>query len=217
MMIPRMRSANVRNNMKKGLLLVISGPSGSGKGTIIKRLMELDRSFVYSVSATTRAPRVGERDGVNYYFISRENFEERIAAGMMLEHAEYCGNYYGTPKKEVYENLDKGCNVILEIEVAGAMQIKKKCPDALLIMVAPPDFETLEARLRGRGDNVSEDVIKARLETAKKELSKLSEYDYIVINGDNDVDGAVHDIFGIVEAEKHHTCRNSEFVSKFFD
>lgn len=212
-----MRSVSLGDNMKRGLLLVISGPSGSGKGTIIKRLMELDRSFVYSVSATTRAPRVGERDGVNYYFISRENFEERIDADMMLEHAEYCGNYYGTPKKEVYENLDKGRNVILEIEVAGAMQIKKKCPDSLLVMVAPPDFETLEARLRGRGDDVSEDVIMARLKTAKKELAKLNEYDYIVINGDNDVDGTVHDIFGIVEAEKHRTCRNSEFVSKFFE
>ncbi len=202
--------------MKKGILIVISGPSGSGKGTVIKRIMEYDRSFIYSVSATTRAPRVGEKHGVNYYFIDREDFEERISADMMLEHAEYCGNYYGTPKKEVEESLAAGHNVILEIEVEGAMQIKKKCPDALLVMIAPPDFETLEARLRGRGDDVSEDVIQKRLTTAKKELNKLGEYDYIVVNGDNTVDETAHDIIGIVYAQTHHVSRNEDFTSKFF-
>lgn len=202
--------------MKKGLLIVISGPSGSGKGTVIKRIMEYDRSFIYSVSATTRAPRVGEKHGVNYYFIDRADFEARIAADMMLEHAEYCGNYYGTPKKEVTENLEAGHNVILEIEVEGAMQIKKKCPDALLVMIAPPDFETLEARLRGRGDDVAEDVIQNRLATAKKELNKLHEYDYIVVNGDNMIDEAAHDIMDIVYAETHRVSRNNDFTSKFF-
>lgn len=202
--------------MKKGILIVISGPSGSGKGTVIKRIMEYDRSFIYSVSATTRAPRVGEKHGVNYYFIDRADFEARIAADMMLEHAEYCGNYYGTPKKEVTENLEAGHNVILEIEVEGAMQIKKKCPDALLVMIAPPDFETLEARLRGRGDDVSEDVILNRLATAKKELSKLGQYDYIVVNGDNMIDEAAHDIMDIVYAETHRVSRNEDFTSKFF-
>ena len=202
--------------MKKGILIVISGPSGSGKGTVIRRIMDYDDSFIYSVSATTRAPRVGEKHGVNYYFIDRADFEARIAADMMLEHAEYCGNYYGTPKKEVWENLDAGHNVILEIEVEGAMQIKKKCPDALLVMIAPPDFETLEARLRGRGDDVSEDVIQKRLATAKKELSKLGEYDYIVVNGDNMVDEAAHEIIGIVGAEAHRVSRNEDFSDKFF-
>ncbi len=202
--------------MKKGLLIVISGPSGSGKGTVIKRIMEYDRSFIYSVSATTRTPRVGEKHGVNYYFISREDFEERIAGDMMLEHAEYCGNYYGTPKKEVEESLEAGRNVILEIEVEGAMQIKKKCPDALLVMIAPPDFETLEARLRGRGDDVTEDVIQKRLNTAKKELAKLGEYDYIVVNGDNMIDETAHDIIGIVYSEMHRVPRNKDFTSKFF-
>lgn len=206
----------MENNMKKGLLLVISGPSGSGKGTLIKRILELDDSFIYSVSATTRAPRIGERNGVNYYFIDREDFEARIADGMMLEHAEYCGNYYGTPKKEVNENLTAGHNVILEIEVAGAMQIKEKCPEAVLIMITPPDFRTLEARLRGRGDNVGEDVIRRRLETAKVELSKLGEYDYIVINGDNMIDDAVHMIMDIVVAEKSRVSRADEFTKKFF-
>ncbi|MBQ8248788.1 MAG: guanylate kinase [Clostridia bacterium] len=202
--------------MKKGLLLVISGPSGSGKGTLIKRLLELDDSFIYSVSATTRAPRIGERNGVNYYFIDREDFEARIADDMMLEHAEYCGNYYGTPKKEVNENLAAGHNVILEIEVAGSMQIKQKCPEAVLIMITPPDFKTLEARLRGRGDNVTEDVIRRRLETAKVELSKLGEYDYIVINGENMIDDAVHRIMDIVIAEKSRVSRANEFTKKFF-
>lgn len=202
--------------MKKGLLLVISGPSGSGKGTIIKRLLELDRSFVYSVSATTRVPREGEVHGVNYYYITREEFEERIASDMMLEHAEYCGNYYGTPKKEVYENLEAGRSVILEIEVAGAMQIKKKCPDAVLIMVAPPDYATLEARLRGRGDDVDESVIRNRLETAKVELGKIGEYDYIVVNGDGMVDAAVRSIFDVVDAERHSVSRNKDFVKDFF-
>ncbi len=201
---------------KKGLLLVISGPSGSGKGTLIKRLLELDDSFIYSVSATTRAPRVGERHGVNYYFIDRGDFENRINDGMMLEHAEYCGNYYGTPKKEVNENLAAGHNVLLEIEVAGAMQIKEKCPDAVLIMITPPDFRTLEARLRGRGDNVGEDVILKRLETAKIELSKLGEYDYIVINGENMIDEAVHRIIDIVRAEQSRVSRADEFTKKFF-
>ncbi len=202
--------------MKKGILIVISGPSGSGKGTVIKRLMELDRSFVYSVSATTRAPREGEKNGVNYYFIDKDDFRRRIDADMMLEYAEYCGNYYGTPKKEVNENLAKGRSVILEIEVAGAMQIKKKCPDAVLLMITPPDYATLEARLRGRGDDVPEEVIRKRLDTAKVELSHLSEYDYVVVNGDNMVDTAAHDIIGVVEAEKLRVARQSEYTENFF-
>lgn len=200
----------------KGILLVISGPSGSGKGTVIKRLLEKRGDFRYSVSATTRIPREGELDGVNYYFISREDFENRIGSDMMLEHAEYCGNYYGTPKKEVYECLEGGSNVILEIEVKGAMQVKRKCPDAVLVMIAPPDYRTLEARLRGRGDKVPEEVIRRRLDTAKYELSQLGEYDYVVVNGSGQIDRAADEIIAIADSEKHRTRRCPDFFDKFF-
>lgn len=200
---------------KKGLLLVISGPSGSGKGTVIKRLMEMAPEFVYSVSATTRQPREGEIDGKSYYFISRQDFEGRIDSGMMLEHAEYCGNYYGTPKKEVDDNINAGRCVILEIEVQGAMQVKKRCPDALMIMIAPPNYKTLEKRLRGRGDNVPEEVILKRLDAAKTEVARLSEYDYVVINDDGRIDEAAETIIGIVRAEKHSVARCMNFKKDF--
>ena len=150
--------------MREGLLIVISGPAGSGKGTVLKHIFEdpkKGKEFAYSVSATTRAPRPGEVDGVNYHFLTREEFEGRIARGELLEYTEYCGNYYGTLKSETEAVLESGRNLILEIEVEGAMNVKRMYPDAVLIMLLPPSFAVQEARLRGRGTE-SDEVIRQR-------------------------------------------------------
>ena len=141
---------------EKGILLVVSGPAGSGKGTVLKELMAKSGDFVYSVSATTRAPRPGEVNGVNYHYLTSEDFEERIASGGMLEYTRYCDNYYGTPKKEAEEVLESGKNLILEIEVEGAENVKRLYPEAVLIMLLPPSFAVQEARLRGRGTETEE-------------------------------------------------------------
>ena len=202
--------------MKKGLMLVISGPTGCGKGTVLRRLMEKNDEFVFSVSATTRAPREGEINGVNYHFISKEDFEKRIESGEMLEYASFCENYYGTPKKEALEVLETGKNLILEIEVNGAMQIKEKFPDAVLMMLLPPDHKTQAARLRGRGTE-TEEVIEKRLATARYELSHLPRYDYAIINHDGGIDDAVRAILDIVSAEKHATKRNIDIQQNFFN
>ena len=145
----------------KGLLLVVSAPSGCGKGTILGEILK-DDSFYYSISATTRAPREGEQDGVNYHFITKEEFEQRIAQGGMLEYAQYCGNYYGTPKKEVEQMRDAGRDVILEIEVEGAMKVRALCPDAVFLFIAPPSVEELRRRLNKRGTEAAE-VIEERV------------------------------------------------------
>ena len=158
--------------MSRGLLLVISGPAGSGKGTVIKYLMEKERDIAYSVSATTRSPRPGEVDGVNYHFISVDEFKSRIEHGGILEYTEYCGNFYGTPKKEAEDVLDAGKNLILEIEVEGAANVKRICPDAVLIMLLPPSHAEQERRLRGRGTE-PEDKILARLAQAREEIKQL--------------------------------------------
>ena len=160
---------------KRGLLFIISGPAGSGKGTIVKRVREL-AEFDFSVSATTRAPRPGEIDGVHYFFTDKEEFRRKIAAGEMLEHAEYVGNYYGTPKKPVDDALSAGKNIILDIDVQGALQVKTKMPEAVMIFVLPPDFETLMRRIRGRGTE-SEEIIAKRMEKARFELQCFDRYD----------------------------------------
>ena len=201
--------------MTKGLLLIISGPAGSGKGTVNSLLLERD-DFVYSVSATTRSPRPGELNGVNYHFISREEFSDAIASGDMLEYTEYCGNFYGTPKRRALEILESGKNVILEIEVDGARQVKEKFPDAVLIMLLPPSFSTQEARLRGRATE-TEEKIKARLARTREELCDLSIYDYIVYNLDGKVAEAAEDILSIVRAEKLATVRNPDAEQKYFE
>lgn len=201
--------------INKGLLLVISGPAGSGKGTTVKCLLDAHDGYAYSVSATTRAPRVGEVDGKSYFFVTRDEFRRRIDEGLMLEYAEYVGNYYGTPKDAVEEAMAKGTTVILEIDVQGGLQIKKKCPDAVLVMITPPDYDTLERRLRGRGTNTEEDI-KRRLEMSRRELSSLGEYDYVVVNEDNKSAEAAEKIHRIVESEKRRVSRDPDFAQRFF-
>lgn len=203
---------------KKGLLIVVSGPAGSGKGTVIKELFEKDinKDFVYSVSSTTREPRVGEVNGREYNFVSREEFEHNIKAGQMLEYAVYCENYYGTPKHTVETQLNMGKNVILEIEVQGALQIKEKMPDCIMILITPPNFRTLEKRLRGRGTNTEEDILR-RLNRAKEELMLIDKYDYVIQNLDNQSGVAAEEIIKIVECEKLRTFRNSDYLLNFFE
>lgn len=166
---------------KQGLLIVFSGPSGVGKDTLLHHLLEKDQRCVLSVSATTRAPRPGEVDGVDYFFISRERFGELVARGEMLEYAQYGDNLYGTPRQPVNEQLASGTNVILEIEVQGAMQIKKQHPDAVFIFVMPPDWQTLCTRLQNRGTETS-DVLARRLALARAEIRRAAEYDYVLVN-----------------------------------
>lgn len=201
--------------MLKGLMLIISGPAGSGKGTVNAHLLNTG-DFVYSVSATTRAPRPGEKNGVNYHFISKEDFLSRIESGDMLEYTEYCGNFYGTPRKEAEAVLESGKNLILEIEVDGAHQVKEKYPDAVLIMLLPPSFKVQESRLRGRGTETEEKIL-ARLERTKEELSDISSYDYVVYNYDGMDKTAADNIRAIVTAERSAIHRNGDVKKKYFE
>lgn len=199
--------------MTKGLMLVISGPAGSGKGTVNAHLLKTG-DFVYSVSATTRAPRPMEVDGVNYHFLSKEEFLTRLENGDMLEYTEYCGNYYGTPKKEAEEVLASGKNLILEIEVEGAENVKKKYPGAVLILLLPPSFSVQEQRLRGRATE-TEDKIKERLERAKEEIFHADSYDYVVYNHDGKDLDAAEQILAIVSAEKCAISRNQTVAEDY--
>ena len=181
---------------KKGTLFVFSGPSGVGKGTLNARLFaEFGDQIAFSVSATTRAPREGEIDGKHYFFISRQEFENRIANNDFLEYAQFAGNCYGTPKSYVLSLLEQGKNVLLEIEVQGAMQVMERMPECVSIFVLPPSFEELERRLRGRGTE-SEEKVRARLETARGEIAYAPRYQYQIVNGE-DVDAAYEQLRGI--------------------
>lgn len=181
--------------MRKGTLYVFTGPSGAGKGTLLSRLQEQDDRLFYSISATTRAPRPGETDGVQYYFLSKAEFEEKIAQHAFLEYACYVENYYGTLEAPVNEKLEQGFDVVLEIEVQGAMQVHEKRPDAVMVFIAPPSFEELAARLRGRGTEDEEKVFK-RLETAKEELKQQHRFDYVIVN--DELDRAVEELRDIL-------------------
>ena len=191
---------------QRGLLIVLSGPSGVGKGTVRKALFEMpEQEFVYSVSMTTRPPRPGEVDGVDYYFVSKEEFERQIQEGNLLEYAEFVGNYYGTPKDKVEEQLNKGKEVILEIEVNGALQVRDKCKDAVFIFLVPPTRKALYERLKSRGTESEERII-ARITKANKEFRLAHQYDYIVVN--DEIYNAADRIMAIIRAEHAKTFRS---------
>ncbi|MCF6515103.1 guanylate kinase [Lactobacillus sp. S2-2] len=185
---------------KRGMLIVLSGPSGVGKGTVRKELFKQnDVDFKYSISMTTREPREGEVDGVDYFFVSKEQFEENIKNGEMLEYAKYVDNYYGTPLKYVNETLDSGHDVFLEIEVNGAIQVRANCPDGIFVFLTPPDLIALKNRLIGRGtDNMN--IINKRIEQAVNEIKMMRNYDYAVLN--DQVENAVDRIKNIVKTER---------------
>lgn len=186
----------------RGELIVLSGPSGVGKSTVIAELLSSRRDIHFSVSFTTRQPRTGEEDGVNYNFVSREEFERMIAAGELLEYAEYVGNYYGTSLKVIREQLDQGVDVLLEIEVQGAAKVKERCPDAVLIFLIPPSIEELSRRLHRRSTE-EEEVVQRRLEKARQECRECVHYDYLVVN--DTVVEAAQEIESILRSEQCRT------------
>ena len=193
----------------EGILIVVSGFSGAGKGTLMKKLVQEYDNYALSISATTRAPRPGEEDGREYFFLTKEAFERKIEEGGLVEYACYCDNYYGTPKDYVEKNLAEGRNVILEIEIQGALKIKKQYPGALLLFVMPPDAEELKHRLTLRGTE-TEDVIQKRMERAVKEADGIEEYDYIVVN--DDLDTCVKELHEIITAAGNTPLRNEDFI-----
>ena len=196
-----------------GTLIVFSGPSGSGKGTILSNFYEnyADDKIKYSVSATTRSPRDGEIDGVNYYFKSKDEFENMIENNEFLEWASFCDNFYGTPKKAVVDMLENGNDVILEIETVGAMNVKNNFPDAVMVFVLPPSVEELKNRLSGRGTETKE-VIDKRIETALGELPLAEKYDYILLN--DEVESATERFWTIIRAERLKVGKNKKIISE---
>ena len=196
---------------KRGLLIVLSGPSGAGKGTLLKDLMERNPNVMLSISATTRKPRPGEQDGVHYHFLPKDRFTRLIARDGLLEYAEYCGNYYGTPRDDVEQWLEKGRDVILEIEVQGAAQVLGKCPDAVSIFIMPPSMGELEKRLRRR-DTEDEEMIRHRLSVAREELNCVADYQYVVFNGQ--LEDAVDELNSIIKAEKLRLRRMKKIVDE---
>ena len=196
--------------MNKGILVVVSGFSGAGKGTVMKRLLEKYDDYALSISVTTRNPRPGEEDGREYFFRKREEFEKLIQEDALIEYAQYVENYYGTPRSYVEEQLQAGRNVILEIEIQGAMKVKKKIPEALLVFVTPPTVEELERRLRDRGTETAQ-VIADRLARAGEEAKGMDQYDYILVN--DTVEECVDHLHQIIVSEHSRASRNTEFIA----
>jgi guanylate kinase len=198
--------------MKPGMLMVVSGPAGVGKGTLVKQMLAAREDVVLSVSATTRAPRPGEVDGVHYQFVDKETFRQMIAEEALLEWVEYCGNYYGTPAAPAHRQVAQGRVVLLEIEVEGALSIRSQFEDSVLVFVLPPSLEELESRLRGRGTETPE-VIARRLARAREELALLPSYDYFVVN--DEIPAATASLLGITDAERLRVTRNPEIATRF--
>ena len=198
-----------KKNMSKGVLAVVSGFSGAGKGTVMKRLLEKYDDCALSISVTTRKPREGEVDGREYFFRTKDEVEAMIEAAELLEYAQYVENYYGTPRSYVEEMLSKGKNVILEIEIQGAMKIKEKIPDTVLIFVTPPTIQELKNRLVGRGTE-TQDVIESRLKRASEEAEGIESYDYLLVN--DVVEDCVDELHEIILSERRRASRNEEFI-----
>lgn len=197
----------------KGRAVIISGPSGSGKGTTVKALLEARPELKLSISATTRLPRPGEENGVNYFFVSREEFQKKIENGDMLEYAEFCENVYGTPREYIEQCVSNGEDVILEIEVQGGMQVMAKMPDAISIFLIPPNRQSLEKRLRGRGTE-TEEVIRERLAQSYEELKYSEKYDYVVVCGE--MSKCVSDILNIIDSEKLKSELMQDYIKENF-
>ena len=199
------------NVTPKGVLLVVSGPSGAGKGTICQMLREQLPDLGYSISVTTRQPRVGEVDGTSYFFKTVPQVQEMIAQGELLEYAEVYGNYYGTPRKYVMEKLESGRDVLLEIDIQGALQIKKCFPEGVFVFIVPPSLDELSARIYKRGTD-SEEVIKRRMASAASELTYAAEYDYIIVN--DIAEKAANKVLTIMEAERYRVARTYFIVDE---
>lgn len=197
--------------INKGKLFVVSAPSGCGKGTILEEVLKNNDNLFYSVSATTRSPREGETDGVNYYFLSTEEFKREIENGGMLEYAQFCDNFYGTPKQKVLEKLNQGIDVILEIETNGAMQIKKAMKEAVLIFIMPPSINELRRRLNKRATE-NQDIIEKRVNEAADEIKKACEYDYIMMN--DELEKAIEDFEAILKASKLTNENNKNMIEE---
>ena len=199
---------------KKGLLVVVSGPSGAGKGTICKNFMELNKEMLLSISSTTRNPRENEIDGVNYNFITKQNFEDLIGTDSLLEYVHVFENYYGTPKKWVLECIEKGKDVLLEIEIVGAMKVKEKYPDAILVFVLPPSLKELKNRIITRGTETIEQI-ENRMARAMQEIKTIEKYDYFIFN--DNLTRAVDDLEAIISAEKNKVNRYSQEIVKIYE
>lgn len=196
---------------EQGILVVISGFSGAGKGTLLKAMMEKYHNYALSISATTRSPREGEQNGKEYFFVNWESFEKMIEEGQLIEYAQYVNNYYGTPRQYVFQQMADGKDVILEIEIQGALKIKEQFPEALLLFVMPPNADELKRRLVGRGTESTE-VIEARLHRAEEEAAGIDSYDYILIN--DNLEQCVEDMHQLIQAQHNRVSNNLDFIEQ---